>query len=437
MDKILIWGYGVEGQSNLAYLQKKYPKSEFFVLTDEHQSSLCQAPDSLTLQFNYLYGDQGLARLADGEFNLIVKSPGISLYRPELQQALKKGSKLSSAINLWYADNPDAKTIIVTGTKGKSTTASLLNYLMAKAQLQSTIAGNIGVPILATAAAPDYTIFELSSYQLADLQAQVDCFIVLNLYPEHIPWHGSEEQYYLDKLQPLLNQRIEHCILRADSKRLQQLASPLKVKRSEFNSVMGFHVTDGHLYFKNERLRHNFALKGEHNLLNLAACLTLLVELKVDWRPLLNQMQDFAALPHRMQERLADNGVLYVNDSISTTPDSCYCALQSYQDKKIHLILGGDERGLDYHLLLTQLAEFNIQSLSLIGTTGQRISEQLAKMPVNFNWCYRQNLSNAMQYLKTQVKAGECVLLSPAAPSFDQFKNYQARGDLFNQLIQD
>lgn len=429
MHKILIWGYGVEGQSNLAFLQKKYANSQFYVLTDTHQAALAD-----THAYQYIYGPEGLTRLAKGEFNLVVKSPGISLYRAELQAALAAGSQLTSAIRLWFAQNSTAKSIIVTGTKGKSTSASLLAYLMNKAGLRAALAGNIGVPVLDTAAAKDYTIFELSSYQLADLDAPVDCFVCLNLYPEHIPWHGSEQQYYLDKLYPLLNHQVKSCVLRADSKLTQSFVKDIAITPTYFNQAAGFYVNNARLYYKDERLLHNFVLKGEHNLLNLAACLTVLERLKINWRPLLSQLQGFAALPHRMQERFGADGVLYVNDSISTTPDSCYCALKSYRDKKIHLILGGDERGLDYTQLLTQLDTLKLASLSLIGTTGQRISKQLAGLKVSYPWSYQHTLEQAMPHIQAQAQAGDCVLLSPAAPSFDQFKNYQARGDLFYQL---
>lgn len=435
----VIWGFGQEGQACYQYLTKTLNAENIWILTDEYQADLADYP-------NYIYAEKGLAKLSEGAFKLVIKSPGISLYRDELVQAKQNGSLVSSSTNLWFERYPDAKTIIVTGTKGKSTTASLLGHLMQSLDLDVVVAGNLGLPLIAVTPASDYTILELSSYQLADLNAHTNAFILLNLFQEHVPWHQSAQQYYLDKTRPARNQECDLLICNAESKLTQTyLIEPAKQQNTllqpvYFNQKEGFYCEQNTLFYGSEKLQFPFNLKGEHNLKNLAACLTLLNEWQLNWRLALEKLAGFDALAHRLEDHEFTNGIIAVNDSISTTPDSTLCALKCYQDKAIYLILGGAEREQDYQMLLAELLHYQIKLLALIGDTGQRIKHWLdsADLPdkPTAEYQYYSGLPQAMSDILSRVQADEVVLLSPAAPSFGEFKNYQHRGECFIELMQ-
>lgn len=435
----VIWGFGQEGQACYQYLTQTFKANNVWILTDEYQADLADNP-------NYIYAEQGLNRLSQGDFKLIIKSPGISLYRDELIQAKQNGSLVSSSTNLWFERYSNAKTIIVTGTKGKSTTASLLGHLMHSMGLDVLVAGNLGLPLISVEPAGDYTILELSSYQLADLNAHTNAFILLNLFQEHVPWHKTAAQYYLDKTRPAHNKDCDLLICNAESQLTQQyLIEPAKQQEKPliatyFNQPQGFYCKNNTLFYKDEALNFKFNLKGEHNLKNLAACLTLLNEWQLNWRLALEELAGFNALAHRLEEHEYGNGIIAVNDSISTTPDSTLCALNCYTDKPVYLILGGAEREQDYQSLLSELSQFNIKQLALIGDTGKRIKQeldilnpQIDKLP---KYQFFDNLPQAMSDILAGVQAGEVILLSPAAPSFGEFKNYQHRGECFIQLMQ-
>ncbi|MER2490412.1 UDP-N-acetylmuramoyl-L-alanine--D-glutamate ligase [Catenovulum sediminis] len=431
MNKIVIWGFGREGRSCYNYALKRWPEADIKVLTDEYDISLFNE-----LKGSYIFGETGLELLAAGDFDLIIKSPGISLYRQELQKATKEGSLLTSSTNLWFEENRNAKTIIVSGTKGKSTTASLLAYLMQNLGLDVTLAGNIGLPLLDVKAGKDWTILELSSYQLADFHGHCDGFILLNLYQEHVPWHTSAKQYFYDKTRILHKSLSELAVINDNSHLSKQLSKPFKGHLVSFGTEQGFNVVDHKLYFKDEELNHNFKLKGEHNLKNLAASLALIDALALNWKCVLTKLNGFNGLAHRLQEFHFENGILCVDDSISTTPDSTLCALEAYREKEIHLILGGTERAQNYDKFISQLAQFNIQHIVLIGQTGKRLANELAqaKCKFKFDWRVYTSLEEGMSALAEKVQTNQSILLSPAAPSFDLFKDYQHRGEVFINL---
>ncbi|MCU4675694.1 UDP-N-acetylmuramoyl-L-alanine--D-glutamate ligase [Catenovulum sp. 2E275] len=436
--KVVIWGFGQEGQACYQYLQQIIASDQIWILTDEYQAELAEQPQ-------YIYAESGLAQLAAGDFNLVIKSPGISLYRKELIAAQQNGSVVSSSTNLWFERYPQAKTIIVTGTKGKSTTASMLGHLMQSIGLKVVVAGNLGIPLISVKPAADYTILELSSYQLADLQAHCSAYILLNLYQEHVPWHTSAKQYYLDKTKPAREQHCDLLICNAESELTQQYLIELakqqgielqpvyfnQLNNKQIHQAQGFYCRNNQVFYQEEVLQFEFNLKGEHNLKNLTACLTLMQAFNLNWRAALPQLNQFNALAHRLEEHVLDSGVIAVNDSISTTPDSTLCALNCYVNKPVYLILGGQEREQDYQPLIKQLNQFSIKHIALIGVTGKRIEQLLNHQKPAFSFNYYQNLTQALAIIKQQAQAGDVVLLSPAAPSFGEFKNYQHRGEQF------
>ena len=421
---VAIWGFGREGQAALAWMRARYPTCPVTILND---SPLVDAPDGVAA----LTGDTASSALSEGRFEVVIKSPGVSLYRPEIAAARKKGTRFTSGVNLWFRDNPGASTIAVTGTKGKSTTARLLNHMLTKAGLDVALIGNVGVAALGQKPGRDVTVLELSSYQIADLYAAPNIALVTNLYVDHTPWHGSIEQYHRDKLR-LIGNPMTIAVLNANSERLVERAGA-RTNSIWYGRSDAYHVADGRLMRGDREVdASTLPLRGAHNLENLAAACTVCdlagvtsVRERVD-------LTGFAQLRHRLEEFHGRSGRLCVNDSISTVPEATLVALGAYSDRKIALFLGGADRGQDHSALLDHLsAAANIACVILLPDTGARIAKEIEGRSFAFPIVPAASLAEGVEKAFSTSANDTVLLLSPAAPSFGHFRDFEERGDMF------
>jgi UDP-N-acetylmuramoylalanine-D-glutamate ligase len=199
--RVAVWGFGKEGRASVRRIHSLLPRLHLTVLND--------AP--LPRDASAMISDAGHIRLISGKavsaalkhFDVVIKSPGISLYREDIQAAKAQGVLFTSSTQLWFDENPFADTICITGTKGKSTTCALITHLLNASGLPALSAGNIGRPLIdmmTVSPAPRFWVIELSSYQISDLNAVPGIAVLLNLFPEHLDWHGSQATYFRDKL---------------------------------------------------------------------------------------------------------------------------------------------------------------------------------------------------------------------------------------------
>ncbi|MDR3424679.1 MAG: UDP-N-acetylmuramoyl-L-alanine--D-glutamate ligase [Alphaproteobacteria bacterium] len=419
--KIVIWGVGREGRAAAGFIRRRFPDQKFTFI-DENP---CVDADFLAA------GDRVLheaAQIADAlnAADVIIKSPGVSLYHP-----LLRDKKPTSLLNLWLAEPHAAKILCVTGTKGKSTTAALLAHVLQALGHKAALLGNIGVPVTEfDARERGYAIVEISSYQAANLTETCDIGIVTSLFPEHLDWHKSLQAYYRDKLNVLAHSRIG--IINADAKATVKGDGIDRDAAVLFNDASGFHVKDGVIYEKNSPLGlpPNAYLSRAHNLMNVCAALAVLRQVGIEPQDALPKMASFRALPHRQQELGVIGGILFVNDSISTTPQSAIAAMEAYPDRAVTLLIGGQDRGIDYAPLIDYVQQKNTRAVICMGASGRRIYEQL-KAP---NVFLAASLADAVALAREKTPAGGVVLLSPAAPSYDMFHNFEERGDLFAKL---
>jgi len=427
--KIAIWGYGREGQAALAHLQRLRPTDDFTILNDTPLDAASAPAEG----FRVLTGEDASAALLGEHFDIIVKSPGISLYRPEVAAARANGATITSATNLWFEENPAAQTIAVTGTKGKSTTSRLLHHILKKAGRDVALLGNVGVAALGQPAGRDQTVLELSSYQIADLAHAPSIAIITNLYVDHVPWHGSIEQYHRDKLR-LIEDPATLAVLNFANEGLRTYAKD-RTNTLWYNRADGFHVRDGRLYFSDTIVgTSGFPLRGNHNLENLAAACAVADSLGLTSLRQRVDIPDFEQLRHRQEEFRAGNGVLCVNDSISTVPEATKVALDAYAGMPCVLILGGTDRGQDHAALLEYLKTSSVIATVLLPDTGRRIAAEMQGRDWPFTIVPANDLEQAVHEAMARVPRNGVVMLSPAAPSFGQFRNFEDRGDRFKEL---
>lgn len=429
--KIAIFGYGREGQSILRAIRRQLPEQSLTVLNDtpltleERKVEVCS-------------GEAVAARLQT--FDIVIKSPGISAYRPEILDAKAAGVVFSSATRLWFAEHEHAKTVCVTGTKGKSTTTSLIAHLLRAAAWQVALGGNIGTPLfdLPDEPAPDVWVLELSSYQTSDFDADPNMSVLLNLFPEHLDWHGDVDTYFQDKLNLLRQTQQGQKILNAQDVNTQAYSQKLN-NCLYFNQKDGFHHDAQMIYHGDTRLLALQALPiaGQHNASNLCAALTVVQALGVDVQTCLPALQDFQSLPHRLCVLGSKNAVRYVDDSISTTPQSSLAAVQAFPDCHVTLLLGGYERGLDWTELAAFARQRPIQAIITLPDNGYRIAQILRQtqatngLPKVFE---ASDLAAALAQAQAITPSGGVVILSPGAPSYGRFTNFQERGLLFAEL---
>lgn len=436
--KVAIWGAGKEGLAAAGLIRKRWPRLPL-ILADDNPN--------LRLDGFALREDDVLALGVDKReeacrsASVVVKAPGIGLYHPYVLELSARGARVTSLLNLWASLPRQGKTIGVTGTKGKSTTSSLLAHILRRLGHSVSLLGNIGTPPgcdLEHEAAADYCVIEISSYQAAQFDGVLDLAVLTNLEPEHLDWHGSVERYYADKLnlfaharcgvapvsvQPLLERWLPDSISRS-AWRGASLDSFCWVDTA--TALSGSDGADsGGSAIKNEFLAR------PHNVGNLALALRALRHFSCDARKCLDFSDDYRGLPHRQQMLGERGGILFVDDSISTTPQAAMAALSVWRDRPISLILGGFDRGIDYQPLVSRLLACPLRSIAAMGPSGARIAQTLKDQGYSAPLSSAATMEEAVSYALGCQAPGGIVLLSPAAPSYGLFKDFTERGEAF------
>ncbi len=432
---VAVLGLGREGASAVRYLHAHLPGQALTIYAEEQPGTTYRNtldPERDTLILGPLDKDQ-LAR-----HDVLIRSPGISVYRPELQHARSGGVLVTTPSSIWFSEHPGARSLCVTGTKGKSTTAALIAHLLTDCGVRVQLAGNIGQPLLdCEDEAIDWWVIELSSYQLADLQAEPRVGVILNLSDEHLDWHGGGESYRRDKLR--LVELLAARPLIANSAD-PELADVL----SERDNVHWFGSGD------DDTLRGRFldehgapipgtlpsSLSGPHNLLNLAAALTAIHVAGVRLEDPVRSISSFRGLPHRL-ERLGEmHGLAWVNDSLATTPVATLVALEALPAQDVTLLIGGFDRGLDWAAAFDKMRSFLPWAIVTLPDNGPILAARIRErgMLPEDRIYEATNLPDAVQWAVRHSKSGGIVLLSPGAPSFPHYRDFAQRGEDFARL---
>ena len=441
--RVALWGWGREGRAAHHAVRVRQPSLPLTLFCNEQEAADAAALGDPLLSVEIEAGAERLSA-----FEIVIKSPGISPYTPAAVTAAGAGTRFIGGTGLWFGehagdDGMAPHTFCVTGTKGKSTTTSLLAHLLRAAGKRTVLAGNIGLPMLEVLdprPAPDEWAIELSSYQtgdVADSGARPDVAIVLNLFPEHLDWHGSEARYIEDKLKLVTDAHPRIAVLNAADPRLAALVLPHSDVRW-FNRADGWHLREDDLYRGDMFVMDTrpLPLPGRHNRSNLCAVLTALEARGIDALPLAAQAQSFCPLPNRLQTMGTRDGITWVNDSISTTPHATLAALDCFAGRRIALLVGGHDRGVDWSDFAAHMRHDAPATLITMGANGPRIHALLAPVAqeAGFTLIGVETLPEAMTAARGALGGEGVVLLSPGAPSFGQYKDYVARGRHFAEL---
>jgi len=419
-----IWGLGIEGHANLRKLDALGADP---VLVDDKPPA--EGPDGRPVLAT---GDGGLDALA--ACDVVVKTPGISRYRPEAAELAARGVAVTGGLGLWLAEADRDRVVCVTGTKGKSSTTAVAGHLLTRWGYRCLVGGNIGRPPWDPAAGDrgyDYWVIETSSYQATDLPCSPPVVAVTSLHPDHLDWHGDVETYYRDKLSACSQPGAELTVANGDSGPLRERAGMLGPRvewvRARDEPGADWMAPLGLLGLHNRR-----------NALIARACLRALgVPQAADETALAAAAAGFVPLASRLQVIGEIGGVTFVDDSLSTNVLPTLAAMDAFPGRRVALIAGGHDRGIDYAPLAAGLAARDTPTLVLaVPDSGPRIQAAIeAESPGKVEVAACADLSAAVERGYRWALPDGVVLLSPAAPSFGRFRDYRDRGEAFARAM--
>jgi UDP-N-acetylmuramoylalanine--D-glutamate ligase len=438
---VAVWGTGREGRAAVTAIAAHGP-SRLIAVDDSANFLSIPWEGELAEKAPLAGGEHAFAALVAAD--VVVRSPGVPQTHPWVAELRERSIPITSGSALWMAGHA-GRTVGVTGSKGKSTTSALISHLLAAVDRPNVFGGNIGVPLLDLPEAELY-VLELSSYQCTDLTDSPRVAVVTALFPEHLDAHGGERQYYRDKLN-LLAYGPELIVVNGADERLMAELSNARDRQGWGPVAVGtpdsrFRIEpDDWVYASDTRLfrRDTLRLRGRHNGGNLCVALAVLDGMGVDvvdQRGVLEKaVESFEGLPHRLTEIEDASGLTFVDDTLSTSPYSAMHAVDAYPDRPLTLLVGGTDRGLDYAPLRQHLQD---RQLTVIGLpdSGPRILAALAGLP-GVRTENAEDLPAAVRLARKLTPPGGVVLLSPAAPSYGRFRNFEHRSEVFAQAVRD
>lgn len=440
--KLLILGFGREGESTFRFLEKYFPEIKIAV-ADVNEN----IPDKLNRkQIKVFTGKNYLNSIK--EYDLILKTPGISLNHLSFSFDKKTITSQTDLFLEFY----HKQVIGITGTKGKSTTSSLIYHIIKLYSGDVVFVGNIGIPpfdLIEEIKPSSRIVFELSSHQLEFIHRSPHISVLLNIFKEHLDHYRTFEDYKLSKLNITEYQdSYDYFIYNADDKNTCDLIPSVKSVKNIFLFSLkeilqnGCYVSGDTIFFRDHKnespvydLKQERKLKGDHNIYNIMAAVCACKISKIPDKYIIEGINSFKGLEHRIEYVGKYDGIDFYNDSIATIPEATIEAIKTLKSVET-LILGGFDRGIDYTLFTEYLSGSDVKNILFMGKAGDRIYSILNKMDYgNKRLIIAENLEKAVHIAKEKTSIYGICLLSPAAASYDSFKNFEERGDVYKKIV--
>ncbi|HEY3326258.1 MAG TPA: UDP-N-acetylmuramoyl-L-alanine--D-glutamate ligase [Novimethylophilus sp.] len=438
--RVLVLGLGDTGLSALRWLQRR---GALLSAADTRET-----PPGLAAVREELPGVKvhlgPFRREAFEMAEIIVASPGVSLAEPEIQAAIARGVPVVGDVELFAQYKPaHSKVIAITGANGKSTVTALTGAMCEEAGLKTVVAGNIGLPVLDVLDMPvaDVYVLELSSFQLETMASlAADAATVLNVTEDHMDRYAGMAEYAAAKARIFHGQGVQ--VLNREDEWSRNMALPGRQQVSFGTDAppaqhdFGLRQRGGELWLAQGDIdlmkAGDMPIAGRHNAANALAALTLCRAVGLEYPPLLAALRAFRGLPHRVEWVAEIGGVAFYDDSKGTNVGAT-CAALAGLPQKVVLIAGGDGKGQDFSPLFEPVAH-NARAVVLIGRDGPQIGRALASAGVPV--LAASNMEQAVRIARQAAQAGDAVLLSPACASFDMFRNYAHRAEVFITAVQ-
>lgn len=432
--KIFVLGMGKSGVSVARLLAKE----NHVLITDIKCDDLELIKELEELGINVIITKKQ-NEIFDDSYDYVVKNPGVKLDHPVVLMAKKFNIPILTELEVAYRYLPDVKIIGITGSNGKTTTTTIVYEFLKVAGIPVHLAGNIGYPLCSQIddiKKGDVIVTEISSHQLVNLDKfKVDVAVLTNLYQVHLDFFGTFENYKMNKLR-IFNNQDEKCvaILNKGDENVYELTKNLKAKKEYFSSKdeADICIDEKDIVYKGEKIisLSDVRVKGIHNYENIMAAILAAKQFDVSDSVIKEVLNNFAGVEHRIEFVAKINGREFYNDSKATNVDSTITALKSF-DNDVVLILGGLDRGHSFEPLLPYLK--NVKHIVCYGETKERIKEFAIKN--NIDVTVTNNLEDAVHAAYNMSLEGDTILLSPACASWDQYKNFEDRGNEFKKIV--
>jgi len=421
---VAIAGFGAEGRSALNYFQSHGAK---VTIVDEAEA-IGDTPEGV----GTILGKNALESL--DQFDIISRTPPL---RPD---RLPEGPQITS-VTIEFFERCPAPIIAVTGTKGKGTTTTLIAEILKNSGKTVHILGNIGTPgldILDQIERDDIVCYEISSFQLWDLQKGPSVAVVLMVVEDHLDVHASVEEYFEAKSNIGRFQSADNLIVvHPDNQESGQIASKSPARMVHYLTEQGAFLRGEDIIIGEQKICsvNEVGLLGKHNLENIAAAISAAWEFTQDVPAITTAVKEFKGLEHRLEKVGTINGVSFYDDSFSTTPTTTIAAVNVFEQPKV-LVLGGWDKGVDFTKMAEVISNSETRGVVVIGDTAPKILEALEQ--ANFKGQINSGLSIMSDILSAandMTETGDVVLLSPGCASFGLFDNYKQRGNLFKEAV--
>ncbi|MFO7997563.1 MAG: UDP-N-acetylmuramoyl-L-alanine--D-glutamate ligase [Bacteroidales bacterium] len=447
--RVALLGFGQEGQSSFRTLKRYLPGLSMVVCDQDPAVEELKASFDPGGEADWHLGPAYLEGL--GRSDIVIRSPGIPF---RVLNPLELKGMVTSQTDIFLSLFRPHITGI-TGTKGKSTTAALLHHVLQTGGLTSILAGNIGIPpfeLIPEMEENTHVVFEMSSHQLQPARISPHMAVWLNLFAEHLDHYASFEEYARAKMNIFRWQKAgDFLFYNPADAHIPGLLSRTDIPSTRV--LLGrpgdgatwaafFEGTDLVLDLPANGIRidglaRKRQLPGEHNLINIAAAAAIARIKGVDVASVVRGVESFRGLPHRLEFTGEANGVSFYNDSISTVPESTMAAIKTFPQASA-LILGGFDRGVEYGPLMAFLGQSDVKHLVFLGDAGRRMMDTASVSgALRTKHCFlAHDFDEAFRQAAGSCQAGEICLLSPAAASYDSFRNFKERGERFRQLVE-
>jgi len=421
--RIGILGYGREGRSAVHALLGRHPDADLTVLVESGST-----PQDVPARIGVF--DEGLR-----DFDVLLRSAGVPVDHPALVAYRASGGVVVNPGSIWFAERADLPVIGVTGSKGKSTTASLVAHLLESVGRKVLLAGNIGVPLLDHLdTEADLVVLEMSSYQLADIEGPLALGVMTRLFPEHLDWHGSLSHYVASKLRMARLLQGRSLLVNGNDSLLMEATDDI-AGRVIGNRAPCIERRGDALFLGKEKLAETAGLNliGRHNLDNMALAVQACIMMGFPLRELITALTSFQPLPHRLEPVAETAGIRWINDSIATSPHATLAALEAVGNRPVTLIAGGMARPADWSEVIGWCRRHDLQALLTLPDNGADIAAAFEKAlgPPGTPVHAAADIESAVRLARELSRPGSIVLLSPGAPSFPHFKDFEERGRRF------
>lgn len=425
---VAVWGGGRDGRAAAEHLISH--ECDVVLISDTPETDSVSQHSAHELSIPLVSSSQ----LASLDVGFVIRSPGISRYRSEVEHLTTRGIGSSNLLALWLADQPPERIIGVTGTKGKSTTATMIEQIITTTHRSVALAGNIGVPVTQISPDVDIVVLEVSSYQASDCTTSPAIGVLTALGEDHITWHETLQRYHRDKTNLFAHAQLTKMIFHPDDETVVQSLRTIDADARHFASPLA--IQD---ILERSRTTGVYERMGNTTFprnLALAIHAAYAVEPTLTAEHVLDAIENFTPLPSRQHHIGSVRGVHFIDDALASNPLATIAALERFTDAPLIVIIGGQDRTVDYSDLISALnTKEHIAEVILLGDPNDALANRIEPLLHKCHRVHTHNVEDAVRIAVSMAFPGCNIILSPAAPTPSHLGDYTHRSDSFHKAM--